>query len=261
MKDISLDIQSLLDQYGSDTALALKENSRIEYLYALSDIRENLLEWYDFFPDAALLQIGSDYGALTGLYAEKVKEVVVLDPSEENLKTNEIRHKRCKNIRYVNGPVHKPQSVLGGKQFDYVVMVGTLTAPFDQQLHEVKKLLRPNGKLIIAAANKFGMKYWAGAKQEEYSVSESELLNLVNSGENGDYEIYYPMPDYKLPVTIYSQDFLPGKGDLANTVIAYDYPKYLKLDVGEMFDAVCEDGKFPYFSNSFLIIWSSHEEN
>lgn len=260
MKDISLEIQRLLNQYGNDTKLALKEHSRLEYLYALSDIRENLLEWYEFEPGASLLQVGSDYGALTGLFARRVKAVVVVDPVKENLETNRIRHKDRSNIEYKQGTVGSIASH-AEPTFDYVVMAGTLEAPYEEQIAAAKSALKPGGRLIVAACNRFGMKYWAGTQRDEHSFSKKELIRLVSGDEPGTYEIYYPMPDYKLPVTIYSQDYLPGKGDLTNTVIAYDYPRYLKLDVGEMYDAVCEDGQFEYFANSFLIIWSSHEEN
>lgn len=43
------------------------------------------------------------------------------------------------------------------------------------------------------------------------------------------------MPDIKVPVTIFSDEYLPGKGDLTDTITAYDYPKYLLMDVGEAY--------------------------
>ena len=38
----------LLEQYGGDEKQILRENRELEYFYALSDMRENLLEWYPF---------------------------------------------------------------------------------------------------------------------------------------------------------------------------------------------------------------------
>ena len=70
---------------------------------------------------------------------------------------------------------------------------------------------------------------------------------------------YYPMPDYKLPSVIYSDRYLPKKGDLTGMPALYDYPEYLLMDVGAAYDAVCEDGQFENFANSFLVIWSAHK--
>ena len=68
MTRIDNEIQMALKAYGGDIQKALKDNHRLDYFYALSDQRELLLEWYDFEPEARLLQVGADYGAMTGLY-------------------------------------------------------------------------------------------------------------------------------------------------------------------------------------------------
>ena len=67
---------------------------------------------------------------------------------------------------------------------------------------------------------------------------------------------YYPMPDYRTPITIYSDEYLPKKGDLTRVTPAYDYPPYHMMNMGEGFDAVCEDGLFDLYANSYLVFWS-----
>lgn len=257
MKDISRELIAILDKYGTDYKRALQENSRLDYLYALSDIRENLLEWYPFPEEAALLQVGSDYGALTGLYSRRVRQVVVLDESEENLHVNRRRQEDegRENITYIAGSL--PEYAAQGKpQFDIVVLAGSLMPPYEDFIRAAKSVLKPDGRLITAVCNQFGMKYWAGAKKDEHSFSKRELTRLLTgNGQEGTVEYYYPMPDYRLPSSIYSDSYLPVKGDLTNTLTVYDYPDYLLMDIGAAYDAVCEDGQFENFSNSFLTIW------
>jgi hypothetical protein len=108
-----------------------------------------------------------------------------------------------------------------------------------------------------------GLKYQAGAAPDKIRLSRAELMELLcgKSGKEGEADVYYPMPDYKLPVTLYSDSYLPSKGDLTHAILAYDYPKYLRFDLGKMFDEVCEGKQFETFANSFLTIWSCHEEN
>ena len=64
-------LKSILNNYKGDRKRALKEHPDLETLYDLSDLRENLLEWYPFREGTRLLQVGSGYGALTGVYSEK----------------------------------------------------------------------------------------------------------------------------------------------------------------------------------------------
>ena len=95
MKKINQELIALFDKYGSDRRRALRENKKLSYLYALADLRENLLDWYQFDPEQQALQIGADAGALTGLLARRLSSVTVLDVSEENLEVVRRRFKTC----------------------------------------------------------------------------------------------------------------------------------------------------------------------
>ena len=259
MNDISPELRKLYQNYNGDIKTLLKENPRLDYLYALSEIRESLLEWFEFKPEGTLLEVGSDYGALTGLYAKRVKEVTVLDPSQNNISFNRLRYQKRDNIRYVTGEL---LTYTSEEKYDYIVFAGSLTQSYQEEIRKAKSLLKPTGTLIVAITNRLGLKYFAGAANEPFKCSKAELTELLNGGEDkGTLDYYYPMPDYKLPVTLYSDGYLPGKGDLTHAILAYDYPKYLRFDLGKMFDEVCEGKQFETFANSYLTIWSRHEEN
>ena len=103
MKDISYEILDLFRQYGSSPEgirKALDSQSGPEVLHALSDIRENLLEWLDYTGCGEVLQIGSGYGVLTGLLASRCAHVAVMDEADENLAVNQERNKTYTNITY-----------------------------------------------------------------------------------------------------------------------------------------------------------------
>lgn len=258
MNDISPELKNLLLKYNGDTKEILKENPNVDYFYALSDVRENLLEWYEFKEGASLLQVGSDYGALTGLYSRRLSHVTVLDSSAGNLAVNRLRHQDRDNIEYVNGTLE----TLKEERFDYVVFIGSLKEPYDEQIAGAKALLKPDGELFLAVCNRLGLKYQAGAVPDENRLSREEVAELLQGEEGtGKLRFYYPMPDYRVAMTLYSDCHLPSKGDLTRAILAYDYPKYLRFDLGKRFDEVCEGKQFPVFANSFLTIWSRHEED
>ena len=105
MNDFSYDILDLLKKYDGDTQAALLGENSPQCLYAFSPLRENLFEWVDFKKDDRILQIGSDYGSYTGCLARRAGEVVVLDPRDENLEVNRLRHKDLRNVSYIRGAV------------------------------------------------------------------------------------------------------------------------------------------------------------
>ena len=55
MRKIDDEIQALLSEHRGDIRSILKDNHRLDLLYALSSQRELLLEWYDFEPEAEVL--------------------------------------------------------------------------------------------------------------------------------------------------------------------------------------------------------------
>ena len=57
MKKINQELIALFDKYGSDRRRALRENKKLSYLYALADLRENLLDWCQFEPEQQALPL------------------------------------------------------------------------------------------------------------------------------------------------------------------------------------------------------------
>lgn len=278
MTRIDNEIQMALKAYGGDIGRALLDNSRLDVLYALSDQRELLLEWFDFEPDARLLQVGADYGAMTGLYRSAVAQVTVLDAEKEALETVQLRYPGAGHIRYVQGTL--AEYAPGAEApYDYVVMAGQGQALSKREVDAAKRLLKPDGILIVAVPNALGMKYWAGTEREENALTKRQLQAMLcgdagraeagqdgggreeaAAGHPGFLRFYYPMPDYRTPISIYSDEYLPKKGDLTRVIPAYDYPRYHVADMGEGFDIVCADGLFGLYANSYLVFWSADGE-
>ncbi len=252
MKRNSQEILTLLEKYGNDTRRILRENKKLAYLYALSELRENLLEWYGFQPESRLLQIGADWGALTGLFAGRVESVTVLDPEEEALKVVQKRFSEPGQAVCCVKAELTEYAAREAEAYDCVVFAGGFFGEMDKksQLEAARELVAPGGVLLVAACNWFGLKYMAGAAREAVSFTKRELESALPGGR-----FYYPMQDYRLPGELYSDRYLPKKGELTGLLSVYDYPEYLMMDVGAAFDAACEDGRFDEFAGGYLVIW------
>ncbi len=253
MEQTARELLKLLEEYGGDEKKLLDEHKELEFFYALSDIRENLLEWFPFEKEWNLLQIGSGFGALTGLLAGKTGQVTVLCADGEDLEVNRKRWENRGNIRYVNGSLEKYAEQEKGAGFDCVVMADGLGEDPEQAISLAKELVRPEGVLLAAADNPLGLKHWAGVPEEAGAIGLERLRALLPGGE-----CYYPLPDYRTAWEIYSDHRLPAKGDLTGMVISYDYPQFLRTDVGTSWDRICQEESFPQFANSYLMVWRRH---
>ena len=255
----------------------LIEGNSWPHLYHLSNIRENILEWYDFNPKGSLLEIGAGCGAVTGLFCSKVERVVAIDLSKRRSMVNATRNEAYNNLTIMLGNF---EDIKIEEKFDYVTLVGVFEYsiyyinsddPFGDMLKKAKSFLKPGGKLIIAIENKYGMKYFAGATEdhsgrmfdgiENYAevervrtFSRRTLEKMLTKAGFEKNDFYYPMPDYKLPSEIYSDKHMPSFGSIRNACVSYDRDRYELIDERLFADAACEDDMFADLANSFLII-------
>lgn len=245
-------------------------------LYHLSDIRKNILEWYDFNPEGTLLEIGAGCGAVTGLFCNKCKRVVANDLSKRRSTINAYRNKKYDNLEIM---VSNFEDLEITEKFDYVTLIGVLEYavyyihsenPFVDMLKKCREYLKPGGTLFIAIENKYGMKYWAGAREDHTggyfdglegypngskakTFGKDQLTKLVMDAGFSSTYYYYPLPDYKLPMEIYSDDYLPSPSAFTEPTPAYDNDRIMTFNEPLVFSEVTKDGMFPFFSNSFLV--------
>lgn len=257
----------------------LKARTDWPILYHLSDMRENLLEWYDFKAGASTLEIGAGCGAITGILCEKSERVTCIDLSLKRSQINAAKNKMYDNFEILVGNF---EDIEIKEKYDYITLIGVLeysasyihaAKPFDAMLQRVKSYLKEDGVLIIAIENKNGIKYWAGAKEDHTAkyfdgiqnyinvdivrtFSKPEITHLLKRNGFDRLEFYYPVPDYKLPRAVYSEKYLPEKGDIRYHGAAYDQSRLKLFDEDVACDGLCEDKQFEYFANSFLIFAS-----
>ncbi len=259
---------------------ALKNGNSWEILYHLSNMRENLLEFLEIPADAEVLEIGSECGALTGLLCRKARAVVCIERSEKCSLINATRNKDCDNLEIILGDLN---DIVLDRKFDFVTLIGVLATPkryIDAEtpdmalLEKAKSFLKPGGKIILAIENRMGIKYLNGAREDhtrrvfssinDYTdlkdpvscrtYSKPELQGLLQSAGLGEHQFFYPMPDYRLPREIYSDQLQPGANHLRYYRVNYDMDRMYYFNESMVFDQVCRDQMFDYFANSFLVI-------
>ncbi|MDO9543518.1 MAG: methyltransferase domain-containing protein [Kiritimatiellia bacterium] len=274
---------------GGDISAVLREDKRWPVLYHLSPERRNLLEWFPFRKEGNLLEIGAGCGALTGFFAEKVGQVTAVELSAKRSQIIYERYRKNENLKIIAGNIcdfqpqaDPPVAVKFEGKFDYITLIGVLEyarsflkgdAPAGQLLELGRALLKPDGVLIVAIENKFGLKYFAGAREdhsgrsfeslEGYQAdspaetwSRDELSALLSRTGFVSQRFYYPYPDYKLPAEIFSDDYLPEINHIFQDAPNYDRDRYRIFSEKLALANLVENRKFDFFANSFLVLAS-----
>ena len=153
----------------------------------------------------------------------------------------------------------------------------------------------PDGCRAVAADNRYSLARWAGAYwkvsagmllrayAEEYAAPgeedgevsrihisyeepctkrqliEKAARSADESGlnpEDGDIHMYYPYPDMHLPLAIYSDKWLPRRGELTNNYRNFATDRLEMFDEAQTWDELIADGMFAEYSNSYLAVMS-----
>ncbi len=247
-----------------------------QIFYNLSELRTGIISWYDFLPGAEVLEIGAGFGALTGRLCSMCGHVTATERSLYRAEAIAKRYEDLENLDVYAGDISELDFE---KPFDDILLIGLLERagkgssapePYIDYLKKLQKWLKPEGKILIAAENRYGLRYFCGAPEPHtnhafdginrymrgtsgYSFSRQELEEICSKAGFTRQKFYYPLPDYKLPQLIYTDDHLPER-NLKERLIPY----YLRGDTLvapelELYDDIVSNGVFPFFANSFLV--------
>lgn len=263
----------------------IEEAKSWEVLYHLSVQRENIVEWLPMDKSAKVLEIGAGCGAITGVLSRKAGSVTCVDLSKKRSMINAYRHMDCDNITIHVGNFQDIEPSLPA-DYDYICLIGVFEyakayiggdAPFETFLQIIKRHLKKNGRIVIAIENKFGLKYWAGCREDHLGKFFSGVEGYPEGGgvrtftrrgletifENcgmEEYAFYYPYPDYKFMVSLYSDEYQPKAGELSMNMRNFDRNRLVLFDERKAFDNILREGLFPLYSNSYLVILGEKPE-
>ncbi|MBI5780971.1 MAG: glycosyltransferase [Rhodocyclales bacterium] len=252
-------------------------------LYHLSGARANILRPFKNVLQGDVLEIGAGCGAITRYLGECGANVLALEGSPRRAA---IARSRTRDLDNVTVLAEKFDQFQCDHQFDVITLIGVLEYanlfttgenPALSMLKRVRSLLKPEGKLIIAIENQLGLKYFAGApedhlgqpivgiegryrKDQPQTFGRKVLAGMLEQAGFAAQEFLAPFPDYKLPVSIITEEgFLNKKFDAA--AFAWQsarrdpqLPTYCNFSLELAWPQVFQNGLGLDVANSFLII-------
>lgn len=243
-------------------------------LYHLSELRSNLTEWLPVKKEEAVLEFGADSGQLTGGFLSKAKRVVCVEESVSRSRILAVRHADASNLSvYAGNPWEQLKEL--HESYDWIVAPGVLSQaelyfcgehPQAEAVRHLKKYLKPDGHLVLAADNRFGLKYWAGAMEPHTgryfdslegngsAFSKEELRRILRDSGCEDAVFYYPYPERWFPMAVYSDEWLPKTGELNQNLRNFEGERLVLFNEEKVYDRLIADGRFPEFSNAYLIV-------
>ena len=238
-------------------------------LYHFSNVRENIVQSMPITKEDRVLEIGAGCGAITGVLARMAKSVDAVELSMKRSMINAYRHQEADNVTIKVGNFQEVEQHLE-KKYDVITLIGVFEyacsyinseQPYAEFLEIIKKHLAPNGRLILAIENKFGLKYWAGCREDHIATffggiegyakdsyvrtfSKNELAHMLEQAGFSERIFYYPYPDYKLPEKIFSDEYLPHENELNVNHRNFDRNRVRLFDENKVYGELIEQKCF-----------------
>lgn len=235
---------------------------------------DNILNWYPFQKKQDILEIGGNSGMLSNLFSERCNKVTTIEPNKENLE----KISKKENIEVIQTTLNNLKL---SNKYDIITLIGT-TERIKEVIGEnlslteiikiLEKYLKPNGKILIATDNKFGLKFFAGNPEKIFNKKFESLIGYNNEAEKIETftksrlerilkelgyntRFYYPLPDYKLPNVIFSDDQLPKYNSVDKYNPYYTEKSDIIINEIDVFREILknDENMFTFFANSFLI--------
>lgn len=280
------EILDIVKNYSSvEYGRIIEERKSWPILYHLSEQRENIVSWLPIDKSMKVLEIGSGCGAITGALSAKAGRVDCVDLSRKRSLVNAYRHEDCENITINVGNFQDIEPDLD-TDYDYALLIGVFEygqsyiggkTPFEDFLRIIRKHVKSDGNIAIAIENRYGLKYFAGCREDHLGTffssiecykdgggvrtfSKKGLEDIFKATGEEDIHFYYPYPDYKFMTTLFSDKQLPRKGELYNNARNFDRDRMLLFDEKAAFDGLLDENQFPFFSNSYMVILGTRPE-
>ena len=239
----------------------IKNTTKIQQI--IDDMPSALLSWYSFAKKGKILYITNGATRFSGdrlvkLLTEQGREVVCADGKliheEKFIKENEA-------------------------EFIYIISAEELekNSDIDKTLQIWKKLLKPDGTLLLGMNNRIGLRFFCGDKdlysgncldgienyrnlrKEDWEIlsgrmyARAEIDKFLEDSGFVDKRYYSVLPNLDMPQIILREDYIPNEELGIRLFPMYKNPETVYLAEEYLYTTLIENGLFHKLANAYLI--------
>ena len=190
--------------FEPSVAMTVRSERRCDYM---------LLQMRNLNIDTQILEIGCGTGEISALLASKTKAQITGSDICTSFIEKAQDSFQFPNLKFVVLDFNNPE-MLEGFQFDYIVGNGILHHLYnhiDEALLNLKKMLKPQGKIVFLEPNLFnpycflifntthGMRKWANLEHDEMALRKGKIKKQLQKAHYSNIKIEYK--DFLLPNT------------------------------------------------------------
>ena len=231
----------------------------------LSNERCSAISWYPYLDNATVLEIGAEFGAMTGEICDRAKYVVVTESSLFRAQALQKRYHDRKNLKVYVGNI---EAIQFEKQFDLIIifgMVEKLAGPQAdeslcvQRLKELKKYLKPDGRFLVAEDNIYALEGCRSDKSalrvtgKRKGLHRAQIKRIMQEVGVKYLQFFYPLPEYKKVQKMYTDREQPKALEWAQLAGRKDTDRQRILADAEVMQPLLDNHLFAHYAPAFVV--------
>ena len=189
-----------------------------------SELRENVINWYDFKNNSKILKIGFDNPKIVEYFLDNSFSVVLVESDIERVEEAKNIFNDRSNLKIVNSSLEKIFEIndICNKKFDYILLVDLMDRidefiSFSNRKDVIikitdicSKLLNNNGTILVSVDNKYSVRNFSGRtygdtdsfdiisgrKKNTEMYSKKELTDILNKEKNFKFKLFFNKTHY-----------------------------------------------------------------
>lgn len=245
---------------------AIMYDNRDAVAYHLGSERGSSVAWYPFEEEAVILEVGGDFGAVTGTLCDAASKVVVTESSLFKANSISMRYSTRQNLKIYAGAASE---IDFEEKFDYIVILNLvdkigehtiIDEIYIKNLSHLKKYLKDDGKLLLGDENLYSL--WRCRQGDQNPLNpwkhirkldKNRFNNILKASGFHHIKFYYPLPGYHLVGRIYTEEALPtpAEWNCLSNIYSGDQ-NYLSNNM-ELLTNLLDNGMFTKMTHAFFV--------
>lgn len=255
-------LKCLSDNNNTENIRTMGDEYRLIFNREFSNEKENVISWMDIPANDNVLEINAGCGGSTRYLVEKGCKVTCIEKSLVKSKINYVRNENDNLKGIYVGDIIENLEILE-ETFDSIVVWELPPDKLKKFFEKLSALTNTTSTIYLLFSNMIGVNNICHVREvagEQYEhminnnfYSIKYVLELLKKLEFKTPEVYYPYPDYRYMVSIFSEDYLPQENELNRNDYLFEKNLIRLDDIQKLYKNILDKKLFSVLSNAYLL--------
>ncbi len=232
------------------------------FIQEMSEGLANIISCMELKKEDSILEIHSGFGQGTTYLRKFTTDITCMEKSVLKSQINVMQNQDISAV-YVGDEGDCLEKI--DRKFQNIIVWELPGIDLESFFFGLKEHLAPGGRIYLCFTNKYSIFRLSKLEKsqegtyaympDKHLYTKDIVMNLLHKTGFLHMDLYFPYPDYRYTMAMYSMDRLPGVGELNKNQFHFCSEDIRFADnLDALFDQIVEDGLFGQLANAYMLV-------